>query len=175
MAVKSLKNATLQIRDGTGTPKVVTLRLGTGNITWTENYGYEYEAERGNIANGTVRATDEQPVDVNVTTKWENIIYGTADPLVDSGDENVTPYEALTKTGAASSWATTGADSCEPYSCELYIEFDVDCSGSSVLPEKVTFGEFRCESCAFDVQAGTLVFSGKSKEVRPSVVRESIT
>ncbi len=52
MARKSLKNATLKILDGTSvTPQEVEVKLGTGNVTWTENYGYEYEPERGNIAN----------------------------------------------------------------------------------------------------------------------------
>jgi len=36
------------------------------------------------------------------------------------------------------------------------------------------FTEFRCESCAFDVSAGTLVFSGKSKEVRPVTTRVAV-
>ena len=175
MAVKSLKNATLQLRDGSGTAKVVTLKLGTGNVTWTENYGYEYETERGSIGSGTVRDADEQPVDLSVTTKWENITYDGNDPLADAGDDAVTPAEALKGVGAASGWLTSGADDCEPYACEVYIEFDVTCVATGVLPEKVTFTEFRCESVAFDVSAGTLVFSGKSKEVRPNVVREAIT
>jgi len=164
MARKSLKNATLKILDGTSvTPNEITVKLGTGNITWTENYGYDYEPERGNIANGTVRDADEQPVDVNVTATWEDTIYGTGDT------EFVTPYEALKRQGAAADWETTGADACEPYACELDIEFDITCGGT--LDELVRFTEFRCESCAFDISAGTLVFSGKSKEVRPAVTR----
>ena len=175
MAVKSLKNATLQLRDGSGTQKVVTLKLGTGNVTWTENYGYEYETERGDIGLGTVRDADEQPVDLNVTTKWENIIYDGNDPDTAAGDDSVTPYEALKGVDGASDWLTSGSDDCEPYACEVYIEFDVTCVATGVLPEKVLFSEFRCESVAFDVSAGTLVFSGKSKQVRPVTVRQAIT
>ena len=167
MARKSLKNATLTILDGTSvTPLEIAVQLGTGNITWTENYGYDYETERGNIANGTVRDADEQPVEVNVTATWENTYYGAGDATV------VTPYEALKRVGAAAAWVTTGADACEPYACELQIEFDVDCG--STLDELTRFTEFRCESCAFDISAGTLVFSGKSKEVRPVTTRTTI-
>jgi hypothetical protein len=171
MAVKSLKNAVLAILDGAGTPKVVTVLLGQGNVTWTENYGYDYETERGTIATGTVRDADEQPVELNVTAKWENTYYEGNDPDNEAGDFGCTPYEALKGVEAASSWVSTGADACEPYCCAVRIRFDVECGASGVVSETVTFQEFRCESCAFDVQAGTLVFSGKSKEVRPLVER----
>lgn len=175
MAVKSLKNATLQILDASGTPNVVTVLLGQGNVTWTENYGYDYETERGDIGNGSVRDADEQPVELNVTSKWENTYYNGSDPdNAPDGDTDatVTPYEALKGVEAASAWTSTGADACEPYAVKVRIEFDVTCG--SVVDETVTFDEFRCESCAFDVQAGTLVFSGKSKQVRPTVVRANL-
>jgi len=172
MARKSLKNATLKILDGTTpVPLEVTVLLGTGNVTWTENYGYDYEPERGVIADGTVRDADEQPVEVNVTATWENTYYDANDSTSDS----VTPYEALKNVGAAATggWETTGADACEPYACRLRIEFDVTCG--TVADELVVFDEFRCESCAFDISAGTLVFSGKSKQVSPTVTRTTFT
>lgn len=164
---KSLREAVLTIKDGTGTPKTVIVKIGTGNLTWTVNTPMEYETDRGSIATGQVRAADDVPVDVNLTCRF-------IDVFSESG-ELITPYEAVYGIGAAAtaSWISTGADNCEPFAVEFEIIFTPDCSGGTPkVNERVVFNEFRAESCAFDPDAGTLVITGKSKEVHPTVNRD---
>jgi len=163
---KSLREAVLTIKDGTGTPKTVDVIIGTGTLTWTVNTPNEYEPDRGVIGTGQVRLADESPVDVNLTCRF-------IDMFSVSG-ELVTPYEAVYGIGTASSdgWISAGADNCEPYAVVFEIVFTPVCSGGSPkTAETITFNEFRADSCAFDPDAGTLVITGKSKEVRPTVVR----
>jgi len=167
MPKKDLRNATLTIRDATTpTPLSTVVKIGTGNITFTENYPMEYETDRGSIANGTVRRGDDVPVEVNVTCTWFEILSEATDlPLV------YTPKELLRGEGRAVAAISVGADPCEPYACELELLLEVECATGARKDEKIVFDEFRVESCAFDVSAGTLVFSGKSKQISPSVTR----
>jgi len=162
MARKDLKNSTITIKDNGANS--IDIKIGTGNLTWSENYPKEYEPERGSVGGGTVRDADEQPVEVNVTSTWENV--------VSEGSETATPYEALRRVGAAVGWVSTGVDPCEPYAVSLEIKMDVNCTGTSTkLGELVQFDEFRVEKVDFDISAGTLIFNGKSKQVSPTVTR----
>ena len=164
MARKDLRNVTMKIIDKTAvTPLELVVKIGTGNITWSENFAYEYEPDRGTLApaTGTVRKGDDTPVEVSVQCTWEFII----------GDGAIQPYEALTGTGLGASipWVSTASDACEPYAVTLQFFHDVGCGATK--DETIKFVEFRVEKCDFDFQAGTLSFSGKSKEVRPTVTR----
>lgn len=163
---RSLRDAVLTIKDGTGTPLEVDVIIGTGNITWTVNTPNEYELDRGVVATGTVRAGDEVPLDVNLTCRYIDVFSDI------TGGEDITPYEAMYKKGAAAAWVSAGADSCEPYAVDLVLVWTPVCTGGTPKTvETVTFAEFRPDSCAFDPDAGTLVFAGKCKSVHPTVVR----
>ena len=167
MARRDLRDATVTIRDATSpTPLSVVLKMGSGNITWTEQTPTEYEAEKGSIANGTVRKGDEVPVEVNLTGQW-------IDALSVSGDgESITAYELLKRKGNASSALSTGADVCEPYAVEIEVAFVPICTGGTTKKaERVVFNEFRQENVQFDPQAGTITVSGKSKELAPTYDR----
>lgn len=165
---KDLRNAVLKIKDGTGTPLETTVIIGTGNLTYTVNTPMGYELDRGVLSTGSIRKGDEQPVEVSVNCRWVDVISDAGQTPV----EAVTPYEALRRKGAAAAWVSTAADNCEPYSVELEIVTTPVClGGAAKVAETVSFSEFRVETCNFDLDAGTLSFSGKSKEVMPTVTR----
>lgn len=167
---RSLKDAVLTIKDGTGTPKTVAVIIGTGNITWSVNTPKEYVLDRGLLASGTVRDADEVPMDVNLVCRY-------VDVNSDQGStpaELVTPYEAIYRKGAAvtASWTSVGADPCEPYAVDLQLVHTPVCTGGTAKTvETIVFDEFRAEKCDFDPSAGTFTFSGKCKAVHPTVTR----
>lgn len=169
MAKRDLRDAVITIKDGTGgTPKSVVLKMGTGNITWTEQRPLEYEAERGSIANGTVRKADEVPVEVNFTGQWIDATSVSAD------SEPITAYELLKRVGNANNAVSVGTDPCEPYAVKIEVKFTPVCTGGTPKkPELVVFNQFREENVQFDPQAGTITVSGKSKEVSPTYSRPS--
>lgn len=161
-----IRNATLLIQDGTATPLEVEVKFGEGNITWDENSPYEYLPERGEVAAGTVRFADQEPLSVSVEGIFEN--------LISNGAEDVTVYEILKRVGAASAYVSTGSDPCEPYAVDLVLMLDTNCTGGAApLGEIITFAEFRVESISPDVRGGTLNFSGKCKNVAPTIIRSS--
>jgi len=161
---RDLREATLTIYDESETASVALI-IGTGNVTWTVNTPNEYETDRGAIETGTVKAGDEQPLDINITCRYIDVI--------SSGSELVTPYEAVYGIEGAAAWDSVGADPCEPFATKIEIVWDPACTGGGTpkIDETVVFAEFRPDSCAFDPDAGTLVITGKSKEVHPTVTR----
>lgn len=162
MAKISLKNCTLKIQDATAvTPLSITLKFGDGNFTWSEKRNREYVRDRGIL--DTVRDGDDEPVDV----KFEGVLEYYTGP---SGAP--TPEDALTKTGDASAWVSTGA-TCEPYAVDLILTNTPQCTGTA-LKETYTFADFRHESIDYDVKAGTISVTGKCNITKPSTVRANI-
>ncbi len=150
MAAKDLKNATIKIQDGTGTPNSITVVVGEGNVTWSVKNPMEYRKDRGAL--GSVRAADEEPVEVTIEAEFDFVI--------SDGAEEVTVTEALTKTGAASAWVTTSDDACEPYCVDIVIEFEPDCDDGTKA-ERITFPNFRPDNRDYDVGSGQISIPGK--------------
>lgn len=158
MAKISLKDAGLAILDGTGGlgTKSITLKFGDGNFTWSEKKNREYVRDRGVL--DTVRDGDDEPVDV----KFEGVLEYYTGP----GATTPTPEDALTKTGDAADWVSTGA-TCEPYAVDLVLAHNLTCGQQ----ENIFFTDFRHESIDYDVKAGTLSVTGKCNIAKPTAVR----
>lgn len=161
-ATIDLKNCTIKIKDGSSTPNEVEIKIGEGNMSWTERVEREYELDRGSL--DTVRNGDETPMEVNFDFKWEFIKAKDTDSLP-------TIEEALKQTGKASGWATTSSDACEPYSVDLEIENDPDCSPEE--KETLTFADFRYEELGHDLQNASISCSGRCNAVKPTSVRST--
>ena len=69
MASADLKLATIKIKDG-GTNEI-TVKVGEGNLTYTESRNIEYVRDRGNL--DSVKLGDEEPMAVTLDAVWENI------------------------------------------------------------------------------------------------------
>ena len=109
MAVFSLKDTTIKIKGG-GVAEEVEIKVGDGNISWTESRELEYLKDRGQL--DAVEETEENPVEVEFTIRWEFFrVVG-----------SITPYDALTHQNDAANWATTDqVDPCGPKSVDIEI------------------------------------------------------
>lgn len=160
MASFNLKNAVLKIKDGTGTPLTMTVKIGDGNLTFSEKVGREYQMNRGNL--DTVRNGDDVPMDVSFDFRWEYI-------KSDTGD-GASVRDALTKTGEASAWVSSDTvDTCAPYAVDLEFTFTPICAGDKT--EVFLFPDFRYEDISYDAKAGTVSVSGKCNVTAPTITR----
>lgn len=168
MAQIALRNCQFQLLDGTGTPNVLTLKIGNGNLTYEEKRQMVYIKDRG-ILTG-VRQGEDEPLDVKFDFNWEFLIsqVGDISPLTIPSIE-----EFIKQTGAASSYKSTGADACEPYAVDIRIKNIVSCG--TTYNEWITLHEFRWETLNHDPKNGQVACSGKCKVVSPTILRTLAT
>lgn len=161
MALIDLKNATILIKDGSGTPVTLEVKIGEGNLQWTERQTREYRKDRGNLS--TVRNGDEEPMDVSFDFEWEYLKGGSG------GSAAPTIEEALKKTGNAVAWVSTDDDLCTPYAVDLEItnEPTAACGDKEVI----TLADFRWEEFSHDLRGATVSCSGKCNVTTASIVR----
>jgi hypothetical protein len=139
----------------------VEVKIGDGNVTYTENKEYEYELDRGVL--DTVREGDEQPLDVTIDFVYEFVTTGTG--------EAITPVDALKgQNGAAEFVSSDQTDPCAPYAVDIEIEHDPgSCSGSG--NEVTTFPDFRHDTLEFDFDEATISSTGRCNVTEPTIAR----
>ena len=142
-------------------PAQVEIRIGEGNLTWTEAKEYEYVLDRGDL--DTVREGDQQPVEVSIDLMYEFYTNGSGGAWLPS------PIDFLKQQGEASELSSSSGDPCEPFAIDIYVEYDPPCG--SELNENYTFPDFRYESLEFDLREATISVSGKCNAVEPTVSR----
>lgn len=147
-------NAVLTIQ-----PHELEVKIGEGNLTYTEKKARTYTKDRGKLS--TVRNGDEEPVDVKLDATWEWIRASTG--------STPTVEDVLKKRGEASNWVSSSTDPCEPYSVDLVIEYKPDCGNEDW--EIITLPDFRYEELPHDSKAGTLSIQGKCNVTEASVAR----
>lgn len=159
-ATMDFKNATLKIIDGTSpTPNEIEVKLGEGNLTWSEKKPRVYDKDRGKL--GGVRDGDEMPLEVSFSARWEFLKGESGDP--------VTVYEALKKINNASGWSSVDSDPCAPYAVNLEFEFTPTCTDSGI--ETVVFPDFRYEDLGPDARGGIIAITGMCNVTEPTITR----
>ncbi len=140
----------------------LVIKIGEGNLTYTENKPREYVRDRGAL--DTVRDADEEPVDVNFDFVWEFLaaVGSSAIPTV---------KEALKKTGEASAWLSTSSDACEPYCINIEVNYDPGCGGENT--ELVELQEFRYENLEHNISDAQVACTGKCNKVEATETRGS--
>ncbi len=158
-----LKDATITLQDGTGSPESVTVKIGEGNLTYNESRNMQYTLDRGTL--DEVREGDEVPIDVRMDFVWEYL-------QAESSGGTATIEEALKQEGAAAAWISTDADTCRPYALDIII---VVAPSPSACGDKetITLSDFRWESLDHDLRAGTVAVSGKCNVTRATLLRET--
>jgi hypothetical protein len=139
----------------------VEIKVGDGDVTYTENTEYIYDLDRGDL--DTVREGDQVPMDVSFDIVYEHITTGTS--------ENIAPMDALKRKGSASEWVSSATDKCEPYAVDIEITHTPPC-GTSEL-ETTTFPDFRSESREISFADSVISVSGRCNAVEPIVERSS--
>ena len=98
-----LKDVTIIVRDGTTpTPLEVEVKIGEGNLTFTEARTINYTLDREQL--DEVTTGDEIPIAVTMDFIWDKITTG---PYTDAA---VTVHDAIKGVNGASSWISTDDD-----------------------------------------------------------------
>jgi hypothetical protein len=154
MAQIDIKHATIKIVDGHSNN--INVKIGEGNLTFTERKTIEYTLDRGLI--DEVREGDQVPMEVSIDAVWEYI----SSP---AGALAPTIFEALKQEGPAADWVSSDRDICRPYAVDLQIIYDPDCGENTV--ETIILPDFRFEEIGNDLREGTLSVSGRCNAVEP--------
>ncbi|REJ65632.1 MAG: hypothetical protein DWQ31_16970 [Planctomycetota bacterium] len=141
-------------------PQQIDVKVGDGNLTYTENKEYEYELDRGSL--DTVREGDEVPMDVNLDFVYEFVTTGTG--------ESITPVDAIKGKGGAAEWVSSSADPCEPFAVDIEVEHVPPCGGAQL--ERTIFPDFRPDTLEFDLDEATISATGRCNAIEPTVSRE---
>lgn len=141
-------------------PQQVSITVGDGNLTYTENKDYIYELDRGDL--DTVREGDQVPLDLNIDMVYEFVTTGTG--------ETITPVDALKGTGGADEWVSSSTDPCEPYAVDIEVEHTPPCG--SAESEITLFPDFRYDSLDFDLDEATISVAGRCNATQPTITRE---
>lgn len=145
-------------------PQQFEIRVGEGNLTYTEARNVEYELNRGDLESGSVTLGDDIPIEVSFAFIWEFTRSGTG--------ETVTAEEVLKGTGAAADWVTSGTEGCEPYAVDICVEYAPVCTTSAVQEEILTLKEFRWQTLPHDLSAGQVQVTGTCKRTEAEVIRQ---
>jgi len=140
-------------------PQQLEIKIGDGNLTYTEHKSYDYLLDRGDL--DTVREGDEVPMDVRIECVYEHITTGT--------NENISPLDALKQKGAAAGWFSSAADQCEPYAVDMEVEHNVPCGTNQ--DETTQFPDFRHETAEINLKDATISITGKCNVIEPIVNR----
>jgi hypothetical protein len=184
----NLLNADTHTFDATATT-YVAVKVGEGNISWTEARGITYKRDHGRLVSvdstgqevyvGEAIAGDESPCEVSFDIVFESYI--------SSGTE-VDPVSALKGTSTATKYANgtskptkivegdsgdlddwTNADTidtCAPWSVNLVAQFDPGCHADAQV-EVLWFPRFRWDSLQFDISNGQISCQGKCSALKP--------
>ncbi len=140
-------------------PQQVYVKLGDGNLTYTEHRDYQYLLDRGLL--DTVREPKDVPMDVKLEGVYEHITSGTG--------EAVCPMDALKGHNSADEWVSSSPDQCEPYCVDVIVDYEPPCA--PVNRETTLFPMFRAETREINYSAATIAFTGKCMAKEPTVYR----
>lgn len=160
-----LKNTTIKFKDGTGTPKSLIVKIGEGNLTYSEKRNMIYTLNRGVLYD--VRQGDEVPMELTLAFIWEYLTGGSA--------TSATPTieDVLKKRGPASSWVSsdTGSDgACRPYALDLELLYSPQ-PYSCGNKETITWMDFRYEELQHDLRGASIQCSGRCNVTAATAVR----
>ncbi|MCA9069147.1 MAG: hypothetical protein KDA84_09505 [Planctomycetaceae bacterium] len=135
------------------------IKIGQGNLTYTESDEYNYELDRDQL--DTVTRGADQPMQVSMNFVYEAITTGTG--------ETIAPMDAIKRRGAASEWVSSATDLCEPYAVDVEVVHTPNCGTKE--SETTIFPDFRSESREVDFQGSSIAVSGRCNTVEPIVSR----
>ena len=135
------------------------VKIGEGNITYTEKSDYTYLLDRDNL--DTVKEGKDVPLDIKWDSVYEFITTGTS--------EEITPMDALKGINGASEWITYSKDPCEPYAVAIEVQQVPPCSTAE--SESTLFPDFRSEQREVNFKDATISINGKCNVTQPIVTR----
>ncbi len=152
--------ATLGNKTLTFAPQELDIKIGDGDLKYTESTEYLYDLDRGDL--DTVREGNQVPMDVSMDFVYEHITTGTG--------ETIAPMDALKRRGGAEEWVSSATDLCEPYAVDVVVIHEPPCGSSE--SETTTFPDFRSEKREPSFKDSRISVSGKCNATEPTVERE---
>ena len=150
----------------TAGPRFLRVKVGEGQLTWSEKKPREYKGDRGTI--DQVRNADEVPMDVSFSFNYEELTASTP------ASDPPTPEDVLKNRDPADDWETSDStDPCAPYAVNIKIEHIPPCT--DIKDEIVTMPYFRYEELNHDPKAGTITCTGKCRATEAVVTRRAKT
>jgi hypothetical protein len=166
MAQMSLKNSTVYLWYGGGAENYVALRVGEGNISWSQNRTIEYTLDRGRIEyvdssnGGAAREGDDQPVNASFDLLWDWSSAASPIRVLEGFD----PTDGTTPIDSAHS-----ADACAPHAVTIEIVYAPTCDDDSAVVHYI-IPYFRYESLNYDIGAGQISCSGTAQVKKVVVI-----
>jgi hypothetical protein len=136
--------------DVTFTGRRLEIKIGEGNLVYTETVTRDYLLDRGRLSD--VRNGDETPMDVSFEFTWEWLTGVAASGLP-------TIKDVLKKRGEAASWESTDTDECAPYCVDIVVRYDPNCGGDNT--EVIALRQFRYETLEHNLRDSQISCSGK--------------
>ena len=144
-------------------PQRITVAIGDGDLTWTENREMIYDLDRDLL--DTVRLGEDQPLEVELAFTFEYV-------TTESG-QTITPVDALKQIGEATEWVSSSSDSCEPYAVDIYVVHCVPCGTDE--DQDFLFSDFRYESLEYSMADASIAVSGRCNVTDVTTTRSDIT
>ncbi len=139
------------------------IKVGEGNITWSEKKPREYKKDRGIL--DQVRNADEEPMDVNFQLMYEELT--ASDPMNDPP----TPEDALKQRGAAADWVSADTDDpCSPFCINIRLDWTPP-NCTEIDKERVILPRFYYSQLDHDPKAGTIAVQGTCNATEATVTR----
>jgi hypothetical protein len=142
-------------------PQQLVIKVGEGDLKYTENPTYQYFLDRGIL--DTVRLGDDTPMNVDLNFVFEHITTGTS--------ETIAPMDALKQINGAAEWVTSATDQCEPYSVDLIVEQVPPCGTNEF--DIFTFPDFRADKREASFKDANIAISGRCMAIEPIVTRSN--
>ena len=140
-------------------PQQLNIKVGDGDLKWTENDNFKYDLDRG-ILDG-VRLGDDAPMDVDFNFAFEHITTGTNEPI--------SPMDALKAVGAAAEWVSAASDKCEPFAVDVIVTNSPNCNVD--FWEIIEFPEFRSDKREASIKDANIAITGKCNATEPIITR----
>jgi hypothetical protein len=161
-----LKNTTFTIKDGDSPVNSIEIKIGEGDLTYTETVTREYMLNRGLLDD--VRNGDQVPMDVRFDFKWEYLEGTTGSGAIPSIED------ALKRINAAADWVSTDSDQCRPFAVDIIV-MHTPTPSTCGDQEEVTLPDFRYETLEHSARNATVACAGKCNATQASIVRSAQT
>ncbi|QDT52161.1 hypothetical protein Pan44_01700 [Caulifigura coniformis] len=160
---RNLRDGELVIKDGSGTPKTLTVLLDEGDLSWTQRQRTIEVKDRGSIAAGHLRKGDDESVQLSFTARWTQLLGKSANPA-----DPLQLYETLMFTAGSGIASTSSPGQQETLTFEFTV---VDPAGTA--SEKIVFHKVYRETLTMSEgdDSNAIAFTGRSFATAPVVSR----
>lgn len=142
-------------------PRTLRIKIGEGNLTFSEKRAIQYIKDRGVL--DEVRLGDQEPMDVKLDMQWQNLTGSDPDTAPPE------PEDVLKRRGAAADWVSSDPDTCRPFAIDIVLVYVPTCP--SIKGEKIVLADYRYEMIDHDSKAGTIGTTGKCNILSALVAR----